>query len=102
MTSHLSVNAQAPYSRAMRSLAAGLLACVLTAQSGGQTSLRLTFRGPNGETIRPDRVTLMLDWWGGSEWLPMPVGENATTINFDLKRFPGGWTTPPDEPSRIL
>lgn len=85
----------------MKGLASAALAVVLTLQSGPSTSLRLTFRGPNGETVRPDRVTLLLDWWGGGEQEVVPISGNVATLNADDRRF-GDPKARPNEASRIL
>ena len=85
----------------MRALAAVLLSLATAVQSGGATTLRLSFRGPDGETIRPDRVTLLLDWYGGSEREAIPVSGDVATLNLDAARF-GDTRNRPNEPSRIL
>lgn len=85
----------------MKGLASAVLAVVLAVQSGPSTSLRLSFRGPDGETIRPDRVTLLLDWWGGGEQEAIPISDGVATLNADDRRF----TDPkarPNEASRIF
>jgi hypothetical protein len=86
----------------MRSIAAPLLALAIALQSGHQTTLRLTFRGPNGETIRPDRVTLLIDWYGGGETVEVPITQDAVDIHLDPDWAQRGWKYPPNEPSRIL
>jgi hypothetical protein len=84
----------------MRTWIAGLLTFAAL-QTGGTSTLRLTFRGPDAEVVHPDRVTLLLDWWGGGEREAIPRSGDAAILNTDAGRF-GEPKARPNEPSRIL
>jgi hypothetical protein len=53
--------------------------------------VRLLLRGEHGERIQPSKVSLLFDWWGGSDVVDVPSPGGVTAIDMDSAWVAAKW-----------